>query len=105
METRSVEQTKIYFLVMNPVTDRAESGNIVLVSTSRDSIINFYNNERVETYSDDRFRKSFRQGGPFEWYNLLYDFNNVSHFGHGIKEEWVLSSELSQIQGRYLFIN
>ena len=36
METRIVEQVKVYYLIMNPMTDRAESGRIAMMSTERD---------------------------------------------------------------------
>jgi hypothetical protein len=67
METRTVEQAKVYYLIMNPVTDKAESGRIAMMSTSRENLISAYENEQVAIYDDSNFRKVFKQGGPLEW--------------------------------------
>jgi hypothetical protein len=105
METRTITQTKIYYLVMNPVTGRAEEQIVAFVSLSKESLIEAYNNERVEPYDDERFRKSFRKGGPLEWMNRLYPFDvEGSTFGHGIREEWVDSGDLESIKKRYAFV-
>jgi hypothetical protein len=47
METRLVEQVKVYYLIMNPVTDRAESGRITMMSTDKNTLISAYKNENV----------------------------------------------------------
>ena len=39
METRTVTEGKIFYLVMNPVTDRAETGRITVMSDSRERLI------------------------------------------------------------------
>jgi hypothetical protein len=104
MEKRTIEQIKIYYLVMNPVTDRAESGRIAMVSYDKDKLIATYQSEIVEVYSDDRFRKSFRQGGPLEWYNTLWNMDGPDHFGHGLHTEWVDSDNLETLKGKYHFI-
>jgi hypothetical protein len=104
MEKRTIEQTKIYYLVMNPVTDRAESGRIAMMSYDRDKLISTYQSERVEVYSDDRFRKSFRQGGPLEWFNPLYSMEGSDTFGHGLQIDWVDSENVETIIRKYHFI-
>jgi hypothetical protein len=104
MEKRTIEQTKIYYLVMNPVTDRAESGRVAMMSYDRDKLISTYQSERVESYSDDRFRKSFRQGGPLEWYNLLWNMEQTDSFGHGLHTDWVDSENVETLIKKYHFI-
>jgi hypothetical protein len=105
METRTITQAKIYYLIMNPVTGRAEEQVLTFVSLSKESLIDAYNKEKVESYKDDRFHKSFRQGGPLEWMNTLHSFDvEESSFGHGIREEWVNLEDLESIKQRYTFV-
>lgn len=104
METRLVQQAKIYYLIMNPVTDKAESGKIALMSTEKDKLIAVYENERVGVYNDGNFSKVFRQGGPLEWYNPVWTFEGVDHFGHGLSEDWVDVENLPHIKSKYYFV-
>ena len=104
METRTVQQVKIYCLIMNPVTDRAESGRISVMSFDKDRLIKFYEGEIVESYNDDRFRKVFKKGGPLEWYNPLWTLEGIDSFGHGLREEWIDSTNIDYVKGNYYFI-
>ena len=104
METRVVQQVKIYYLIMNPVTDRAESGRIAMMSTSKADLISAYENESVAVYDDGNFRKVFKQGGPLEWYNPVWTFEGVDPFGHGLSEDWVDVDNLQQLKDKYYFI-
>jgi hypothetical protein len=105
MEKRTIEQTKIYYLVMNPVTDRAESGRIAMMSYDRDKLIAAYQSEYVESYQDDRFRKVFRQGGPLEWYNPIWGMDQVDGFGHGLHTDWVDHENIDTLTRNYHFIH
>ena len=104
METRLVEQVKIYCLIMNPMTDRAESGRIAMVSFDKHNLINAYQNEFTEPYSDDRFRKVFRKNGPLEWLNPVLTFEGVDWFGHGIREEWIDRTNIDYVKTQYFFV-
>ncbi len=104
METRTVEQAKVYYLIMNPVTDKAESGRIAMMSTSRENLISAYENEQVTIYDDSNFRKVFKQGGPLEWYNPVWTFDGVDPFGHGLSEDWVDMENLPILQSKYYFV-
>ena len=104
METRTVQQAKVYYLIMNPVTDRAESGRIAMMSTSRQNLISAYENEQVAIYDDSNFRKVFKQGGPLEWYNPVWTFDGVDPFGHGLSEDWVDMENLPILQSKYYFV-
>ena len=104
METRTVQQVKIYYLIMNPVTDRAESGKIAIMSTSRQNLISAYENEQVAIYNDGNFSKVFKQGGPLEWYNPVWTFEGVDPFGHGLSEDWVDMENLAILQSKYYFV-
>jgi len=104
METRTIQQVKIYYLVMNPVTDRAESGRITMMSFDKDRLIGKYNEEFTEPYDDDRFRKVFKKNGPLEWINPLYTLENVDSFNHGLVEDWVDSTNVEILKSKYFFI-
>lgn len=107
MEQRVITQVKIYYLVMNPMTDRTESSKIVLMSESIDRLINYYADNFVEYYKDDNWSKSFRKGSPLEWYNPLSSLreNETNHWGHGLKSEWIdESAYFNEIKNKYLFI-
>ena len=102
METRTINQVKLYILTMNPITDRTESGRIAAMSYSKQALIDFYNQESVERYEDDNWSKSFRKGGLLEWLNPLYSFE-IGHYGHGIREEWANVDSLENIKYLYHF--
>ena len=89
---------------MNPVTDRAESGRITMMSFDKNRLIERYNNEFTETYDDDRFRKVFKKGGPLEWFNPLYTLESVDSFNHGLAEDWVDSSNVDILKSKYFFV-
>ena len=108
METRTITQIKVYYLAMNGVYDSAEGGSIAAVSTSRERLMELYNREILpaeERYRDDMGRyRSFREG-PLHGYNPLYSFNpNDSHFGHGLREEWMMMEEFDNVKHRYHYI-
>ena len=104
METRTIEQVKVYCLVMNPMTDRAESGRIAALSFEKDRLISFYEGEITESYNDDRFRKVFKKNGPLEWFNPVWSFEGLDSFGHGLMEDWVDASNIQYIRSKYYFV-
>ena len=93
METRIIEQVKVYILWMNPMTGRAESRRIAAISCNKQKLIDFYHAEEAEqSYQDGEWDKAFKQGSVLEWFNPLYNeayFDGLDHFGHGICEEWI----------------
>ena len=97
METRTVEQVLIYYLVLNPMRDRTEAANIVAISYEKQKLIDWYNSEKADKpYEDNNWSKSFKKEGSLEWYNPVnfgYDAENFepNHFGHGIRSEWIIN--------------
>ena len=105
-ETRAITQAKVYALVMNPMTDRAESQRIGAVSYDKQKLIDFHNSELAdEIWEDGRFRKSFKKGSPLEWLNPIYstEFEQRGTFGHGIMEDWVIDDGMVE-KGDYHFV-
>jgi hypothetical protein len=104
MKTRTVTQILIYKLVLNPITDRVEYGRISAWSTDKDRLIEWYKSQEVPGYRDDRFLKVFKKGGPLEWYNPIYNFDNIDAFNHGIHEEWINEDIMPKIRLQLLEI-
>ena len=48
--------------------------------------------EKVTPYrTDDRWCKSFRQGGPLEWFNAPFSFDDGQTFVNvGTREDWMI---------------
>ena len=89
METRQVEQVKIYKLILNNMTSpKIEYSDIAAIGYSRQSIIDFCEGEK-EPWRDDRWGKTYRQGSILEWFNPPSSYDDMGTFGHGIEEEWV----------------
>lgn len=116
METRTIQQVLIHKLIMNPMNARTEESNLVAWSTERNNLINWYNNEKeIDVYTDvqenygfenevKNWRKTFKKGSHLEWYNPLYNFEEVNHYGQGFQVEWVNEELLQNIESRFLRI-
>jgi len=64
----------MWVLFLNDMrSDKYEYVQPALRAETREEILDFLKQERVETYKDGRFSKSFRQGGPLEWCNPPFD--------------------------------
>lgn len=109
METRIIEQTKVYKLICNPMSGCAEETVICAISTNYDTLVRWYNEQFADkAYREDHFFKQFKKGSPLEWYNPIHNtgLGDVSTFGHGITEEWVDTRTLQEViaRGNYLFV-
>ena len=94
MKKRSYQKTEVlvYKLILNPMTDRAESRSLVAVSTDYEKLVQWYSSQKAtEPYRDGQWYKVFKQGSPLEWFNPVFslELNNLALFGHGIADEWV----------------
>jgi hypothetical protein len=104
MERRLVEQVKVYSLIMNPVTDRAESSRIAVMSFDKNNLITFYNNQITDSYNDETYNKVFKKSGPLEWYNPLWTLDGLDSFGHGLREDWIDATNIEYVKSKYYFI-
>jgi hypothetical protein len=105
MEIRTINQIKIYYLVMNPMTDRTEASKIVVMSDDKQRLINYYTDNMVAPYIDGNWHKGFRKDSPLEWYNPIPLDGTLNHWGQGLKEEWVDEYEyLNGLKSKYFFI-
>jgi hypothetical protein len=101
VKTRTIQQVLIHKLVMNPMRGNTENSQLVAWSDDKDKLVNFYNNEKVESYTNEgspsfechgdshKWYKSFKLGGILEWYNPIDSFEHPNRYGQGIQQEWV----------------
>lgn len=107
MEQRVMTQVKVYYLIMNRMTERTESGNIVIMSDDLDRLIRYYTDNLVEPYKDGNWSKFFKKDSPLEWYNPLSNLveNQTNHYGQGLKSEWIDEPHYySTLKNKYLFV-
>lgn len=97
METRIVEEVKVYKLILNSVYDNCERGALVAASYDLDKLVNWYFDQRCPQYSsDDNYQRNFKEGSELYNYNPCdYEVSTGTHdyWGHGILEEWVTLNE------------
>ena len=59
----------MFVLVLNAMTANAEQGSPVCRAETAEELLAFLEAETVEPYQDGQWGKTYRQGGPLEWYN------------------------------------
>ena len=96
-ETREITQTKVYILVLNPMTDKAEAARVIAVAFEKEKLIQFYRDETApEPWQDGRFNKTFKKGSVLEWFNPVPDINSMEpdFFGQGVYEDWLIEEDI-----------
>ena len=104
METRTITQVHIYYLVLNTF-GAAEDGAIVAISDERQKLVDYYNSQLlVEGVRDSAgYYHSFEEGSLYN-YNPC-DIDRIGLYGHGIHDEWVDENVYyNHIKDRYLNI-
>lgn len=98
MEIRSIEQVKLYGLIMNDMrSSNIEIVSVALIAYSLQELEDFYKSQKVETYKDENWTKCFKKDGPLEWKNPVYSLDQyatVSFAGDGLTEEWINQTDL-----------
>jgi len=107
MQTRTITEVLVYKLVLNNMRSNTESRTIVAVSTERQNLIDWYNDQLApEPYYSEgspsfdchgnshTWYKVFKEGSELEWYNPCYSDFEPDHCGHGISSVWINESEL-----------
>ena len=77
----------MWVLLLNDMrSSHFEDVHPVFRAETREELDRLLQSEKVSSYRDGRWAKSFRQGGPLEWFNYPYDnpFRNV-----GTREDWM----------------
>lgn len=57
-----------HILVLNDMREHVMSSTVVAVADDPDKLDAFVKAEQVEVWIDDLWMKSFRKGGPLEWF-------------------------------------
>lgn len=80
--------TQLFALVLNPMQDRAEAQSLIAFSESKEELTTLLRDELVEPYKDENWRKTYRKGGPLEWFNPPYghEEGKADMYGCGIIE-------------------
>jgi hypothetical protein len=78
----------MWMLQLNDMrASKSEHLTPVAIAESRELLVDFASNEKVEHYTtDDHWGKGFRQGGPLEWYNGP---NHNSYVNIGTVDDWM----------------
>lgn len=104
MEIRTVEQVRIYVLVLNTF-GAAESGIVVAVSDDYNKLVNWYKDQfdPEGAYIEHGWTKTFRKGSLIERNNPCssLELNNTYPFGHGIHDEWIPLEQFYSLGNRY----
>lgn len=86
----------MFILYLNPMqASNIENCVPVYRAETREELERFVESEKVEPYKDGPWHKTFRQGGPLEWYNppdpepvFFESYKNV-----GTLAEWMAETE------------
>lgn len=107
METREIQEVRIYVLVLNTF-GAAEEGKIVAVSDDYNRLVDWYNEQfnPEGKYRENGWCKTFKKGSSIEYNNPCYslELNNTYPFGHGIHDEWITLDEFYKLENRFLVV-
>ena len=96
METRQIEQVKIYGLILNTM-GRAEDGALVALASSEEALRGFYQSQLLEkTESIDSWSYSFKEGKLRRYNPSGLQDASEHHHGHGIFSQWVQRKNINQ---------
>lgn len=68
-ERTDVMADQRYVLMLNDMRSSNIENLVAVKVGTREELVAFHEGERVERYVDGRWGKTFRQGGPLEWFN------------------------------------
>ena len=104
METRTVEEVRIYVLILNTF-GAAEEGTVVAVSDNYNKLVSWYRDQFNPggKYNEDGWVKTFRKGSLIEYNNPCssLELNDTHPFGHGIHDEWISLEEFYSLGNTY----
>ena len=84
----------MYILQLNDMRSaNVENLQKVARAETSEELQRLLDSEKVESYNDGRWHKSYRQGGPLEWYNAPYNFE-PSIMSVGSADEWAANARM-----------
>jgi len=91
METRTLEQIKIYSLHLNSMFSNFENSNLVAFAYSEQELMDWYDSFKTDVYQDGDYHKTFQKESP------LYNYNPIEWGDHcGVSAEWTTREALSE---------
>lgn len=104
METRTVEEVRIYVLVLNTF-GAAEEGEIVAVSDDYNKLVSWYKEQfnPEGKYRENGYVKNFKKGSLIEYNNPCssLELNDTSIRGYGIHDEWISLEQFYSLGNMY----
>lgn len=95
VEKRTIEQTKIYFLVMNDMRSaQIENAGMAAWSDDKEKLVAWYN-EQLDGWRDGDWGKAFRKDSPLEWRNPV-NLEKI-HMGQGLFAQWIDDIAISKM--------
>ncbi len=84
----------MWILFMNDMRSaKIEYIEAVARSETKEGLLSFMEGEKVETYRDGNWSKSYKQGGSLEWKNPPFDFEHDNTFlDLGTRDEFIKRS-------------
>lgn len=84
----------MWILQLNPMPSNAENIVPVAWAETKEELEQLLQDEKVESYRDGDWYKSFKQGGPLEWYNPPSEVGDVwidvpAMLDVGSCEDWI----------------
>ena len=98
METRTVEEVKIYTLVLNDIrSTNIEIGTLTPhIAYEKEDLIAYIKGE-AESWQEGNWNKFFKKGSDLEWFNGLSNVEKLDAYGHGIGEQWIKKEDLKAL--------
>lgn len=79
----------MFVLMLNDMrSSNIENLKPVVRAETAEEIESFLERETVDNYRDDRWSKVYKQGGPLEWYNPPWSFEQHI-IDVGTEDDWV----------------
>lgn len=97
MEARIIKELRVYKLILNHMSDKAEACSLVAVSEDYDKLVEWYREQFAPEQGRDEsgWWRTFRKDSPLFWMNPCntVELNPNDIFHHGIYDEWVREDE------------
>ena len=78
VETRTITQVLVWKLILNPMRANTETSSLAAWSDDRDKLLQWYNSQKTEPYTDKGSPSFECHGDTHNWYKLsflsLFDF-------------------------------
>lgn len=84
----------MWLLLLNDMrAPKIEMLDAVGRAETKEELVAFLDREKVETYRDGQWAKCYRAGGPLEWKNAPWNFEDGEHFVDiGTKKDWMIKA-------------